>query len=300
MIWFEIIWSDVKVGDRLAVIVAKNTVFDLRGQLVMLAARVAEIFEVETRLIVQNVKNNPDKFTERYAFELTLGEVESLTSSGMIAKPGRGGSRALPWVVTQKGAIRLATIMNAPKAIEAADIFVDVFTEVLTQVRAGKSTVRVTNPSRIAPDEDDQKEARKIRKKIVAVVNDILDTVVDTGRQTTVKDELGEIAVGIKSHYTAWLKSRQISNEKIEAETQLLLQQIDDLYERRHSDLRGAALDRERKALENIKEKILITKELMALHRALEPNAVVDFVSSFATPLALQATKTINGSRKNK
>ena len=85
------------------------SVFGLRGYHVMLAAKVAEVFEVETRQIVQNIKKNnkkdPPLFPERYAFEITKQEREHLRSLGVIPKPGRGGSRALPWVVTRKGTI---------------------------------------------------------------------------------------------------------------------------------------------------------------------------------------------------
>jgi hypothetical protein len=102
---------------------AGTTVFVLRDQPVMLAAEVALIFAVETREIVQNIKTNTDIFPEKYAFQLTHSEAEYLRSAGLISKPGRGGSRALPWVVTRKGTIRLATIMRSPRAIEARRCF---------------------------------------------------------------------------------------------------------------------------------------------------------------------------------
>ncbi len=108
----------------------------------MLAADVAEIFNVETREIVQNIKRNNEGFRpifpERYAFQINKQELAHLRSLGVISKPGRGGARALPWVVTRKGAIRLATIMKVPTAMDAADVFVDVFDEVLGQVFQGE------------------------------------------------------------------------------------------------------------------------------------------------------------------
>jgi phage regulator Rha-like protein len=163
-------------------------VFELRGVHVMLASDVAEVFGVETRQIVQNIKNNIEKFSERYAFEITEDEQAGLRSLGVIPKPGRGGSRALPWVVTQKGTMRLATIMDAPKAIEATDIFIDVFTEVLTQVYQGKSEIEVSNPSRIAPDEETIRQVQSVRKQIAKAVTNLLNTVVDTKRRTTVNE----------------------------------------------------------------------------------------------------------------
>lgn len=40
----------------------KNSIFNLRGQEVILASNVAKFYGVETRIINQAVKNNPDKF----------------------------------------------------------------------------------------------------------------------------------------------------------------------------------------------------------------------------------------------
>jgi len=78
----------------------------------MLASAVAESFGVETREVVQAVKRNPEKFTSIHAFELTPEEQAFLTSQGVISKPGRGGGRALVWVLTQKGVVRLATFAD--------------------------------------------------------------------------------------------------------------------------------------------------------------------------------------------
>ena len=80
-------------------------IFELRGYLVMLATNVAEIFNVETRKIVQNIKRNNEGirllFPERYAFQINKKELIFLRSQRVISKPGRGGTRALPWVVTR-------------------------------------------------------------------------------------------------------------------------------------------------------------------------------------------------------
>ena len=40
-------------------------VLNLRGELVMLAADVARAFDIETREMVQAIRRNPQKFTER-------------------------------------------------------------------------------------------------------------------------------------------------------------------------------------------------------------------------------------------
>ena len=75
----------------------------------MVIADIAEVFNVETREIVQNIKRNNEGprplFPERYAFQINKQELAQLRSLGVISKSGRGETRALPWVVTRKGAI---------------------------------------------------------------------------------------------------------------------------------------------------------------------------------------------------
>jgi len=258
--------------------------FTLRGQPVMLAPDVALIFQVETRAIVQNIKTNPDIFPERYAFELTPEEVDSLRSAGLIPKPGRGGSRALPWAVTRKGAMRLATIMKTPRAIQATDIFIDVFDEVLRQVQAGTGPLTITNPSRLIDTDADRTMIDDLRQQLVDAVSGLLNTVVDAKANTTVADELHAVSAEAVNHLKAWLKGKSLANDKIEAETLLIIERAQDMYERRQADLAEKALDRERKSLENLRLRIDAAKAVMALYRELEPSALVDLSRSFAAP----------------
>ncbi len=260
-------------------------VFELRSYLVMLAADVAEIFNVETREIVQNIKRNNEGirplFPERYAFQINKQELAHMRSLGVISKPGRGGNRALPWVVTRKGTIRLATIMKVPTAMDVADVFVDVFDEVLGQVFQGEKMINISNPSRIYPDEEQLSQARKVRSKIAAAIENLMNTVVNTEQNTTVKDELGDVAKEAIDYVKEWLRNKRVGNEKIEAETYLLLEKARNIYERRQSELASAAPDRERKVLENLEKRIDIVERLVKMNKQLEPNAVVNMVGQY-------------------
>lgn len=264
-----------------------SLIFELRGYLVMLSSDVAKIFDVETRLINQNIKsnnrNNPPLFPEKYAFQLTEEETENLRSLGMISSFTHGGNRVPPWVVTRKGAIRLATIMKSPKAIKAADVFVDIFDEVISGLQNGDKQISVLNPSRLLVDESYKKQINSIRGKIAQSVDDLLNTVIDKERDRTVKDELGEIADGAIGHLKEWLKKSKLSNDKIEAETLLIIEQTRDIYDRRQSDLANATVDRERKYLEIIEKKIDIIERLLKMHHDLEPSAFVKLITGYGT-----------------
>lgn len=258
-----------------------SLIFELRGYLVMLSSDVAKIFDVETRLPNPNIKSNnkyhPPLFPEKYAFQLTKEETESLRSSGMMSKLSRG----TPWVVTRKGAIRLATIIKSPKAIMAADIFVDIFDEVISGLYNGNEQISVSNPSRLLADESYKKQINSIRGKIAQSVDDLLNTVIDKKGARTVKDELGEVADGAITHLKECLKKSKLSNDKIEAETLLIIEQTRDIYDRRQSELATATVNRERKYLEIIEKKIDIIERLLKMHHDLEPSALVKLISGY-------------------
>lgn len=270
---------DITASDfKPKVLTQSANAFTLRGEPVMLAPDVALIFGVETREIVQNITRNLDIFPERYAFELTQAEVASLRSAGVISKPGRGGSRALPWAITRKGAMRLATIMKTPRAIQATDIFIDVFDEVLRQVQAGQGQLTLTNPSRLIETDADRTLIANLRQQLSDAISGLLNTVVDAKAKTTVADELRGVSAEAVSHLKAWLQSNTVANEKIRAETLLILEQAQDMFERRQADMEDRAIDRVFKRIEAV-------KAVMAIYRELEPSALVDLTRSFAAPL---------------
>ena len=270
---FDITASDLKPS----ALAQSANAFTLRGEAVMLAPEVALIFQVETREIIQNITRNPDIFPDRYAFELTPEEVESLRSAGVISKPGRGGSRALPWAITRKGTLRLATIMKTPRAIAATDVFIDVFDEVLRQVQAGRGQLTLTNPSRLVETDADRSMIANLRQQLSDAVSGLLNTVVDARANTTVADELRAVSAEAVGHLKAWLQSNTVANEKIRAETLLILEQAQDMYQRRQADMADREIDRVFKRIEAV-------KAVMALYRDLEPSALVDLTRSFAAP----------------
>ena len=55
----------------------------------MLAHDLAELYQVETRVLNQQVKRNPGKFPERYMFQITQDEWDNLRSQNVILKRGQ-------------------------------------------------------------------------------------------------------------------------------------------------------------------------------------------------------------------
>ena len=95
----------------------KSRMLQVRGQQVLLDRDVAALYGVETRIVNQAVKNNPEKFPAGYVAELTAQEVEILRSKILTldAKPGKGHySKHGYKVFTERGLYMLATILKSP------------------------------------------------------------------------------------------------------------------------------------------------------------------------------------------
>lgn len=262
--------------------------FHFEGQVVVTNARAAEIFDVETREVTQNIKTNPEKFdhfSRRYAFELTPDQTESLRSAGLIPKRGRGGSSAMPWLLTRKGVFRLATIMKSERAIQAVDVFVDVFDEIAEQITRGQTTVEISAPSRIVALPEEAAETQGFRRRLRARLEDLMDTVISRDDHLTVRDALAETSRDTYNAMTAFLEKGALQNEKTAAETAEVLERVRDLFERRMSDLQDAALERERAAVQIAKEKIELIQTSLELSKQLEPSAMVEITSTFSEAL---------------
>ncbi|XPV67759.1 MAG: ORF6N domain-containing protein [Halarcobacter sp.] len=255
-------------------------VFRLRDKYVMLASDIAKVFDRRTSSYVQNFTRHQDIFDENYAFQTTKEEDKILMSLGVTSSGTHGGNRKEIWVVTRKGLLLSIAKMNTKKAMKTFAIFIDVLDEVLEQLYHNQKNIEIVSTSKLLPKQPTD-ELEQITKKIYKAVNNLLNTVIDTENKTTVRDEIGEIGQEAISHVKEWLKGKKVSNEKVEAETVLILEQVRDISERRYSELKNAALDREQKSLEILEKRIEIVEKLMAVKDKLEPNTLINLVGNF-------------------
>ena len=66
-----------------------SKIYNIRGKQVMLATDLAELYQVETRALNQQVKRNIGKFPDRYMFQLIKDEYDRLRSQNVILKGGQ-------------------------------------------------------------------------------------------------------------------------------------------------------------------------------------------------------------------
>lgn len=89
----------------------------LREQRVMLDADLAELYGVQTKVLVQAVKRNLARFPQDFMFQLSVDEFTTLRSQTVTSNTGRGGRRTAPYAFTEQGVAMLSSVLGSPRAI---------------------------------------------------------------------------------------------------------------------------------------------------------------------------------------
>ena len=95
----------------------ERSILLIRGQKVMLSTDLAELYQVEPRVLVQAVKRNIARFPEDFMFQLTEEEFYNLKSQFVISSWG-GLRRAKPYAFTEQGVAMLSSVLNSEIAIK--------------------------------------------------------------------------------------------------------------------------------------------------------------------------------------
>ena len=98
----------------------------------MIDVDLADLYEVATKRLNEQVRRNRERFPKDFMFRLTKTEAEALrsqfeisnTSQGGLrsqfatSNTGRGGRRYLPFAFTEQGVAMLSSVLNSERAIE--------------------------------------------------------------------------------------------------------------------------------------------------------------------------------------
>jgi hypothetical protein len=97
-----------------------SRIFMVREQRVMLDADLAELYGVPTKVLVQAVRRNPDRFPSDFLFRLTQQELGVLRSQIVTSSSGPkpwGGRRSLPFAFTEQGVAMLSSVLRSRRAV---------------------------------------------------------------------------------------------------------------------------------------------------------------------------------------
>ena len=146
----------------------ESKIITLRGQQVILDCDVAELYGVETKVINQAVKNNPEKFPKGYVFQLDVQEINSLRSNFLTLKNNGRGQHAKypPKAFTEKGLYMLATILKSPRAVQTTIAIVEAYAKLKELSR-----VIIDLPN----EEHDEQQRQSLLQRGGQLINEILD-----------------------------------------------------------------------------------------------------------------------------
>ena len=112
--------ADEKLSEGLVI----SKIYVFREQKVMLDADLAELYEVKTRALNQQVRRNAERFPEDFMFQLSPEEfAEVKAGSGSW-----GGRRYAPYAFTEHGVLMLSSVLTSARAVEVNIQIMRVFT----------------------------------------------------------------------------------------------------------------------------------------------------------------------------
>jgi hypothetical protein len=120
--------------------VISSRIYLIRDKKVMLDHDLAELYQVETRRLNEQVKRNTDRFPEDFMFQLTEQEWENLKSQN--ATSSWGGRRKPPYAFTEHGVLMLSSVLNSSRAIAVNIRIMRIFTKIREMMLTNKDILR--------------------------------------------------------------------------------------------------------------------------------------------------------------
>jgi len=118
----------------------ERSILVLRGHKVLLDADLARLYGVETKVLLQALKRNPDRFPKDFMFQLTDQEFRDLRSQFVTSS--WGGRRYAPYVFTEQGVAMLSSVLNSPRAIAVNIEIMRAFVRLREMVTGNKELAR--------------------------------------------------------------------------------------------------------------------------------------------------------------
>ena len=145
----------------------QSKIYEIRGQRVMLDFDLADLYQVETRVLNQSVKRNIRRFPEDFMFQLTDYEWQIISSQFVMTSRAKRPKSALPLAFTEHGALALAGVLRSDVAIETSIFITRAF------VAMRQTLTALALPTKIVEIERSLKDLHQEIDDILADQNDI-------------------------------------------------------------------------------------------------------------------------------
>ena len=148
--------------------VIQSKIYEIRGQKVMLDFDLAEIYQVETRVLNQSVKRNIQRFPEDFMFQLTSQEWTDMSSQFVMTSRLKRPKTARPLAFTEHGVVMLSSVLKSEIAVQTSVLIVRAFVAI-------RQLMSNSPVDRVGQVENQMKELKEYIEDVFADYNDIND-----------------------------------------------------------------------------------------------------------------------------
>ncbi|MEO0670727.1 MAG: ORF6N domain-containing protein [Pseudomonadota bacterium] len=248
---------------------------DVRGERVMLDRDVAEVFDVETRALNQQVSRNAAKFGDDFAFRLTKEEIDALRSEGVISKAEWGGTRYPPLAFTEHGVVMAATLLKSPRAIAATRVVISTF--VSARRAAGGESGAIANPDDksavVLPADVRTELMRKVGEAIASLLDAMINPEEIRKARAEARGVLAESMKGLKEI----LKKPTLENELKAAEIRKLMAEAESI----EVETDGKRMINEERELAALAKKLSLVLQAQRAAETGSPEEFLRIVNAF-------------------
>ena len=151
----------------------QSKIYEIRGQRVMLDFDLAELYQVETRVLNQAVKRNIDRFPKDFMFQVTAEEWVVISSQFVMTSRNKRPKSALPLAFTEHGVVMLSSVLRSDIAVQTSVLI----------TRAFVAMRQMIANSPIIMSAQLQKEMKELKEYLEEVFTDYNDINDDTRMQ---------------------------------------------------------------------------------------------------------------------
>jgi hypothetical protein len=111
--------------------IVAQRIFIIRKQKVMLDFHLAEMYQVTTGQLNQQIKRNIERFPSDFMFQLTSEEVDTLNlSQFVIGSQKHRSTKLLPYAFTEHGVSMLSSVLRSERAVQMNIFIIRAFVKI--------------------------------------------------------------------------------------------------------------------------------------------------------------------------
>ena len=151
--------------------IIERKIYLIRGTKVMLDSDLAFLYGVNTKVLIQSVKRNKERFPLDFMFQVSEKEFKNWRSQIVTSNPGsKMGLRRPPYVFTEHGISMLSSILKSKKAIEVNILIIRAFIKLRELLSTHKDLIL-----EIDKIKKEQKGQNQKILSIIGIINQMLD-----------------------------------------------------------------------------------------------------------------------------